>query len=99
LRVVLAPSARNDLAELWSYIALDDPKAADRIIERVVEGLKRLGAFPLSGRPRDELAAGVRSYFVRPRYTVFYRIADDRLEVIHILHHARDLSRFFPDER
>jgi len=99
LRVILAPSARSELAEIWSYIAADSPEAADRAIERVVEGLERLGRFPMSGRSREELGAGLCSYFIRPQHTVFYRIADDRLEVVHILHHARDLSRFFPNER
>jgi plasmid stabilization system protein ParE len=54
--------------------------------------------FPLSGRAREELAAGLRSYFVRPRYHIFYRVKGEQLEIVHVLHHARDLSRFFPDD-
>ena len=96
--VILAPSARVELAEIWSSIAIEDPDAADRAIDRIVAGLDRLALYPLSGRPRDELASGLRSYFIRPRHTVFYRIRNERLEVVHVLHHARDVSRFFPDE-
>jgi antitoxin ParD1/3/4/toxin ParE1/3/4 len=83
------------LAEIWSSIAINDPIAADRTIDRIVAGLYRLGEFPFSGRARNELAAGLRSYFIRPRHTVFYRVRGERLEVVH---HARDVSRFFPDE-
>jgi toxin ParE1/3/4 len=98
LEVILAPSAKAELAEIWSSIAIEDPDAANRTIDRIVAGLDRLALFPLSGRSRNELAAGLRSYFIRPRHTVFYRLRNERLEVVHVLHHARDLSRFFPDE-
>ena len=99
MRVILARSARTELAEIWSHIALDDPNSADHAIEQIVAGLERLALFPLSGRSREELAASLRSYFIRPRHTVFYRIAEDRLEVVHVPHHSRDLTRFFSNER
>ena len=87
------------MAEAWNYIATDrDQAAANRTIDRIVMGLERLALFPLAGRPRDELSPGLRSYFIRPRHTVFYRIRGERLEVAHVLHHARDLSHLFPDE-
>jgi toxin ParE1/3/4 len=98
LDVILAPSARTELAEIWSSIAIDDPDAADRAIDRIVAGLGRLAQFPFSGRARNELTVGLRSYSIRPRHTIFYRIRGERLEVVHVLHHARDVSRFFPDE-
>ena len=98
MHVVLAPAAKAKLAEIWSHIATDSsPDIADRAIERIAEGLARLALFPLTGRPRDELLPGLRSYFIRPRHTVFYRVMGEHLEVAHVLHHARDLSRFFPD--
>ena len=98
MKIVLAPSAKAELAEIWSFIAIDDSNAADRALERIVAGLERLSSFPLAGRRRDELSPGLRSYFIRPRHTVFYRVRDDILEVAHVLHHARDLSRFFSDQ-
>lgn len=84
--------------EIWSTIAAENPNAADHAIDRIVAGLDRLALFPLSGRPRNELATGLRSYFIGPRHTIFYRIKNECLEVVHVLHHARDLSRFFPDK-
>jgi len=97
LEIVLSPPARVEIAEIWSSIAIHDPPAADRMVAGIVRGLRRLALFPHSGRPRNDLAAGLRSYFIRPRHTVFYRIRGEHLEVVHVLHHARDVSRFFPD--
>ena len=100
MQIVLAPAARAELAEIWSYIATESsPNIVDRAIERIAEGLERLVLFPLAGRPRDELSPGLRSYFIRPRHTVFYRVKGEHLEVAHVLHHARNLSRFFPDSQ
>ena len=36
-RVVRSPRAKEDLIELWSYIAVDDPAAADRMLDAVGE--------------------------------------------------------------
>jgi plasmid stabilization system protein ParE len=47
LDVILAPSAKVELAEIWSSIAIEDPDAADRMIDRIVTGLDRLALFPL----------------------------------------------------
>ena len=99
MRVILAPSARDELAEIWSYIAVDSFNAADLAIERIVEGIERVALFPHGGRPREDFAPGLRSYFVVPRHTVYYRIVDDRIEVVPIIHHARDLSKVFPPDR
>jgi plasmid stabilization system protein ParE len=77
---------------------IDNPNAADRAVGHIGAGFDRLVRFPLSGRGREELAAGLRSYFVRPRYHIFYRVKGEQLEIVHVLHHARDLSRFFPDD-
>jgi toxin ParE1/3/4 len=97
LEIILSPAARIELAEIWSSIAIDNPDAADRTLRRIGEGSNRLVRFPLSGRAREELEAGLRSYFVRPRFHVFYRVKGEQLEIAHVLHHARDFSRFFPD--
>jgi toxin ParE1/3/4 len=43
------------------------------------------------GRPRDELARGLRSYLFRG-YLIFFRSMDARLEVVNILHARRDLT-------
>lgn len=49
---------------------------------------------PGIGRKRDELARGIRSSTVA-EYIVFYRMLDDELEIIHVLHGRRHLRRVF----
>jgi plasmid stabilization system protein ParE len=44
--IVWAPSAIEHLARLRSYIARDNPKAANRIASTVVDAVDRLAALP-----------------------------------------------------
>ena len=43
------------------------------------------------GRPRPELAPGLRSFVVHP-YVIFFRPAEDTIEVIRVLRGSRDIA-------
>ena len=45
-QVVLSPSAREDLRDLVTYIAADNPSAAERIGMRIISESMRLGGMP-----------------------------------------------------
>jgi toxin ParE1/3/4 len=57
-----------------------------------------LSAHPLSGRARDELARGLRSV-PYSRYVIFYRPIKDGVEIVRVLHGARDLGRALQADR
>jgi toxin ParE1/3/4 len=42
------------------------------------------------GKSRDDIKAGYRSLLVE-RYLVFYRLADEQLEIMRILHYRMDV--------
>jgi toxin ParE1/3/4 len=86
--------ANEDLVEIWGYIARDSFRAADRLLETIEEKCQLLAEFPQMGRQRDELAPGLRSFGVGA-YLIFYRIIEDGIEVIRVLHGARHLERIF----
>lgn len=96
-RVTRRPLAEADILEIWDYIADDNIAAADRWVDRLDEQLGLLAGQPMMGRARDELAPGVRS-FPFGRYVVFYAPLDDGIDVIRVLHGARDIDAVFnPD--
>lgn len=66
---ILSPQARTDLDEAWDYLAERNPDAADRFVEEFWASATRHAQFPLTGRPRDDLRFGLRS-FVVGRYVV-----------------------------
>ena len=90
----LTEEAEQDPADIWAYIAADNPRAADLFLRKVLGKLRTLAEFPRSGRSRDELARGLRSIPIG-NYVVFYQPAAHGVDVIRVLHGARDLPRFF----
>ena len=97
LVIVKSPRAKADLAELWDYIADDSEARADEFIETLDRKFRTLAERPNIGRARDELATGLRSFPVG-RYVLFYRPIPDGIEIVRVLHGARDVDAIFhPD--
>lgn len=97
LKIVRSPQSARDICEIALFISRDDPAAADRLIDLFDDKLRMLAENPALGRSRDELAPGVRSFAVG-NYLLFYRAAPEVVELVRILHGARDLRRIFKEE-
>ncbi len=90
MRIVRRPKAQDDIDALWSYIARRDIVAADRTVDRIVDATDRLSLFPYSGRDCSDWKPGLRSISASP-YIVFYRVTADHIDIVRILHGARDV--------
>ena len=97
-RVTRRPLAETDILDIWDYIADDSLAAADRWVDRLDEQFRLLAAQPMMGRARDELAPGVRS-FPFGRHVVLYVPLDDGIDVVRVLHGARDIDAVFNPEQ
>ena len=94
LRLVVSKSAENDLEEIWLYLVEFGETVATKQIDDIFVQCERLLVMPEMGRKREDLAPGVRSIVIG-RYIVFYRLSEDRVELVRILHTSRDIRRFF----
>ncbi len=96
--VVKRALAFKDLAEIWSFIADDSEANADRFLVALEDKLKLLATQPRMGRQRDELIPGLRS-FPYGRYVVFFFSLPDGIDVVRVLHGARDITAddFMPE--
>lgn len=90
----VSDAASADLEEIWLYIAQDDPDAADRCIRTIVSRFPTLASMPHMGRHREELSAELRSFPV-DNFVIFYRPMDGGIEVVRVLHGARDSPPLF----
>ena len=84
--------ARYDLIEIGNFIARDDTAAAAQFVSELEKRCLLLAARPFAGRARDELIPGLRSV-PHGRYVIFYRPTEDRVQIVRVLHGARDLPR------
>ena len=90
-RVLRKPLARADLLEIWNYVADDSPANADRLLDIINKQCQTLARFPKMGRARNELGASLRSFPVG-NYVIFYRELSKGIEIIRVLHGARDIE-------
>ena len=96
----LSPEALDDLDVIWGHIAQDNPDAADQVIDAAYEVCRKPGKFPELGPVRPfpgDVPSGMRSFTIPryPNYIVFCRVADPGVEVVRVLHAARDIDKNF----
>jgi toxin ParE1/3/4 len=96
-RVTWSPEALDDIDRLWDYYAGTAGRiTADKILREVARIITTLDDFPLAGRSRDEIRAGLRSLSASPQ-VVFYRLKDDRPEIVRVLDGRQDIEEIFSD--
>ena len=84
--------AEEDLTEIISFIAADNPVAANTIADKIEKDIELLSENPMIGRiPRDEdiKTLGYR-YIIVQNYIVFYTIEEKTIFIHRILHGTRD---------
>jgi len=99
MAVVRRIQAILDLQEISDYLCQFNPAAASRFLDAAENAIERLESSPRLGRAcrfRDPALAGVRKRLIHgTRYMLYYRPIDDGIEVLRILHGARDAGRIF----
>jgi plasmid stabilization system protein ParE len=88
------PQAEADLLDIWGFIASDNPEDADRVEAAIFRACDLLATSPLAGSTRTDLTPlALRFWVVRPysNYLIVYDPGKKPLQIIRILHAARDL--------
>ena len=94
--IVISRRAREDFKRIWTYIALDDDRAADRLLLALDVKIEKLRDFPGIGTSRDEIRPGART-LVHGTYLILYEYdaAADQVEIVAVVEGMRDLDRLF----
>lgn len=90
LPVILRPEADADIQVIHSYLNQVNAGLGDRFISRLREALERIEAMPESYAViwMDVHAARIKKY----RHLIYYIVFSDRVEIIAVMHGARDAS-------
>lgn len=95
--VIISPAARHDLSDIWDYISRDNEDRATEFIQFIYRQCLVLVDMPRMGKNRaSDLCAGIRSYPVG-KYMIYYRSRGARIEIVRILHSARDARAAFEE--
>lgn len=87
----------GDLAEIWDYLADDGEARADAFLTMMDGKFQLLSEHPALGRRREELAPGLRS-FPAGRYVIFYLPVPNGVDIVRVLHGARDIETIFAED-
>jgi toxin ParE1/3/4 len=103
LALFLLPKAVADIDEHVAYIAKDNIEKALEFDEAAFESFDRLREMPFIGSERaymNEKLQGLRMWFVKgfENYLIFYRPSDTRIEIVRVLHSARDRDFIINEE-
>lgn len=89
MKVIYTDEALKDLDAIATWLIAHYPAVAPAVERRIRSVIKHIGQWPESSR-RSVEREGVRvATLGRYPYKIFYRINDDRVEILHIHHAAR----------
>jgi toxin ParE1/3/4 len=95
-RLRFTPTARIDLQEIADFIAEDNAGSAGRVLAGLRRSCRRLASLPGMGRLRPDIGPKVQS-FPAGSYVIFFRRRSDSVEILAVLHGARDIERVMGD--
>jgi plasmid stabilization system protein ParE len=88
---ILTPRAKQDISDIWDYIAADNVEAADRILDALEGAMPKLAKSPGIGHWREELTDKRHRFLLVHSYLIVYRHETKPLQIIRVLHAARDV--------
>ena len=101
-RLLVREKAWADLEELGAFIAKDNPSAAIEVVRQLRRSFEQLACMPQLGRvvkrvkTSEQLRAWLSPAF--RNYLIFYRELSDGVEIVRVLHGARDIQRILENQ-
>ena len=94
-RITWSKRAQQDLAELFAWIAKDAPDNCQRVARKIREKIKMIATHPNAGHRLTKYKNRRVKYVLVFKYRVFYRIDDEHLIILRIVHGARKFPKLF----
>ena len=90
--VIWSIPAKNDLKQIYDYIAKDSKYYANNVTQNIVEKTEQLSEFQEMGRVVPEIGdPNIRELIVYS-YRLVYQISPQRIEILAIIHGRRDFN-------
>ena len=92
---ILSEIADKDLEDIFDYtfdeFGFDQ---AEKYLLEIEEIFQNLIINPQIGKKRDEIKQGLYS-FPKDNHIIFYRILDNHIRIVRVLHGRRDVPKYF----
>ena len=94
---VLTPAAEGDLLDILEYIEQDSTDAAVRVRIALRDAMRLLAEHSHLGHVRTDLADEALRFWPVFSYLIVYRPETDPLQIVRVLHGARDVRRLLEE--
>lgn len=91
MKVHWTDTALEHLGALYAYISRDSEEYALRTVDRLTRRSQQIGNFPKSGRRVPEYDVEQIREVVEGPYRIIYYIRPDQIDVLAVMHGARDI--------
>jgi len=92
MKILWTEPALDDLRNLHGYIAQDSEIYARSFVQRIILAVDRLSDFPKLGREVPEADQETIRELLYQNYRIIYRIKNELIEILTIIHGRRDLG-------
>ncbi len=89
MKVVWTDASINELQAIYDFIAQTSILYASRIVDRLTRRSIQIESFPRSGRMVPEYEADHVREIIEHPYRIIYRIREEYIEVLSVIHSAR----------
>lgn len=98
MRITISDAAESELEAIGNFIAVDNPTRAESFVLELLDHCRKLAEQPLC----YPLISGLEPLGLRrcpyKAYLILYAGDGDAIEIVHILHSARDIDRILFSE-
>jgi toxin ParE1/3/4 len=91
MKVHWTDTAQRHLDAIYHFIAQDSPAYAKRMVDRLSRRSQQISEFPFSGRSVPEYEMEQIREVIEGPYRIIYYIKTDQIDVLAVLHGARDI--------
>ncbi|KGJ97176.1 type II toxin-antitoxin system RelE/ParE family toxin [Thalassotalea sp. ND16A] len=90
LTLLISPQAQEDLILIYAYSQLNFKKSiADNYLDLIHQRILKLSQSPKIGSTKNHILPGLRAVNAE-RHLIYYRISQNNIEIIRILHHKQE---------
>ena len=98
-QLIWTDPALIDLDRIAEYIAIQNPHAAQSLIQNILDKTELLSKQPHSGKPIPEISETLYREWIIPPCRIFYKTDTKRLYILHIIraekeYNPHDLSQY-----
>ncbi len=91
-KFIVSVEAKNDLDEIWFYIAQDSIRAADNVEDDIIRSFYDLSDNPLMGHKRDDLTPREVRFWNVHSYLIIYDATTEPISIVRVLSGYRDIT-------